>query len=292
VSSTMSAIVSHRSARCCRWGFSNLMLKRPRRRIPKPCFSPSQRPSFRVGNVRHCRSVRQGAAGHDPWRVVTYLDGERRYAMRIWLDPDRLAARRLTVQDVEEATRNQNASIPAGRIESDQTEFSVSLKGTLHTPTQFESLIVAYRDGYPVRLEDVARVELGAEDTRKLVRFNGRSSLGISVSRQSKANTLAVARAIKEQLPSISAIPSRQGRSLRVDQFDSLDGHCDRHYCRDVGLVAGLEERGHGIAGKDCRCSGENRGPSRAWSWEAGLISEAPVRNGPWWGASRIGGED
>jgi multidrug efflux pump len=135
----------------------------------------------------------------------TYLDGERRYAMRIWLDPDRLAARRLTVQDVEEAIRNQNASIPAGRIESDQMEFSVSLKGTLHTPKQFDSLIVAYRDGYPVRLEDVARVELGAEDTRKLVRFNGRSSLGISVSRQSKANTLAVVRAIKEQLPSIAA---------------------------------------------------------------------------------------
>ncbi|QPD03499.1 MAG: putative Multidrug efflux transporter [Candidatus Nitrospira kreftii] len=135
----------------------------------------------------------------------TYLDGERRYAMRIWLDPDRLAARRLTVQDVEEAIRNQNASIPAGRIESDQMEFSVSLKGTLHTPKQFDSLIVAYRDGYPVRLEDVARVELGAEDTRKLVRFNGRSSLGISVSRQSKANTLAVVRAIKDQLPSISA---------------------------------------------------------------------------------------
>jgi multidrug efflux pump len=67
------------------------------------------------------------------WRGVsaTYLDGERRYAMRIWLDRDRLAARRLTVQDVEDAIRNQNASIPAGRIESDQMEFSISLKGTL-----------------------------------------------------------------------------------------------------------------------------------------------------------------
>lgn len=140
-----------------------------------------------------------------PGVSAAYLDGERRYAMRIWLDPDRLAARRLTVQDVEEAIRNQNASIPAGRIESDQMEFGVSLKGTLHTPEQFESLIVAYREGYPVRLKDIARVELGAEDTRKLGRFNGRSSLGISVSRQSKANTLAVARAIKEQLPAIAA---------------------------------------------------------------------------------------
>ncbi len=161
----------------------------------------------------------------------TYLDGERRYAMRIWLDPDRLAARRLTVQDVEEAIRNQNASIPAGRIESDQMEFSVSLNGTLHTPKQFESLIVAYRDGYPVRLEDVARVELGAEDTRKLVRFNGQPSLGISVSRQSKANTLAVARTIKEQLPSISAgLPEGMKLTVAWDSSTPIERSLDEVY--------------------------------------------------------------
>lgn len=142
-----------------------------------------------------------------PGVSATYLDGERRYAMRIWLDPDRFAARRLTVQDVEDAVRNQNASIPAGRIESAQMEFGVSLKGILETPKQFESLIVAYRAGYPVRLEDVARVELGVEDTRKLGRFDGKASLGISVSRQSRANTLAVARAVKEQLPVIATGP-------------------------------------------------------------------------------------
>lgn len=150
---------------------------------------------------------------------TAYLDGERRYAMRIWLDPDQLAARRLTVQDVEEAIRNQNASIPSGRIESDLMEFGVSLRGTLHTPEEFEELILAYREGYPVRLKDVARVELGAEDTRKFGRFNGTSSLGIAVSRQSKANTLTVARALKAQLPAISAsLP--EGMALTI-AFDS-----------------------------------------------------------------------
>lgn len=150
-----------------------------------------------------------------PGVSTAYLDGERRYAMRVWLDPDRLAARRLTVQDVEEAIRNQNASIPAGRIESDRMEFGVSLRGTLHAPEQFEALIVTYRDGYPVRLKDVARVELGAEDTRKLGRFNGTSSLGIAISRQSKANTLAVARALKDQLPSlVASLP--EGMKLTV----------------------------------------------------------------------------
>ncbi|MGQ0556372.1 MAG: efflux RND transporter permease subunit [Nitrospiraceae bacterium] len=154
----------------------------------------------------------------------TYLDGERRYAMRIWLDPDRLAARRLTVENVEDAIRNQNASLPAGRIESHQMEFSVSLNGTLQTPKQFESLIVAYRDGYPVRLEDIAHVELGAEDTRKLVRFNGKSSLGISVSRQSKADTLAVVRAVREHLPSIAAgLPKGMDLTLAWDSSTPIE---------------------------------------------------------------------
>ncbi len=159
-----------------------------------------------------------------PGVSATYLDGERRYAMRIWLDPDRLAARRLTVQEVEDAIRDQNASIPAGRIESEQKEFSVSLKGTLQTTKQFESLVIAYREGYPVRLEDVARVELGAENARKLGRFDGKSSLGISVSQQSKANTLAVARAVKEQLPSISAgLPDGMNMTLAWDSSTPIE---------------------------------------------------------------------
>jgi len=133
------------------------------------------------------------------------LDGERRYAMRIWLDPGMLAARRLTVQDVEEALRAQNASIPSGRIESDQMEFGVSLKGTLQTEHQFGDLIVAYRDGYPVRIRDVARVELAAEDTRKLSRINGLPCVGVGVMKQSKANALTVARALKERLPGVTA---------------------------------------------------------------------------------------
>ncbi len=83
---------------------------------------------------------------------------------------------------------------------------------------------MAYRDGYPVRLEDVARVELGAEDTRKIGRFNGKSSLGISVSRQSKANTLAVARALKEQLPSISAgLPAGMDLTVAWDSSTPIE---------------------------------------------------------------------
>ena len=161
----------------------------------------------------------------------TYLDGERRYAMRIWLAPDRLAARRLTVQDVEDAIKNQSVSIPAGRIESNQMEFSVSLKGILHTTKQFESLILAYREGYPVRIEDVARVELGAEDTRKLVRFKGKSALGISVSRQSKVDPLVVVRAVKAYLPSIAAgLPEGMDLTLAWDSSTPIERSLDEVY--------------------------------------------------------------
>lgn len=147
-----------------------------------------------------------------------YLDGERRYAMRIWVDPDRLAARRLTVQDVEEAIRNQNASIPSGRIEGDRMEFGVSLKGTLETPQEFENLIVANREGYPIRVRDVARVELGAEDTRKLGRLNGTPCIGIGILKQSTANTLAVVREIKRQLPDIAAgLPNGMAMTIAWD---------------------------------------------------------------------------
>ncbi|HJR78032.1 MAG TPA: efflux RND transporter permease subunit [Nitrospiraceae bacterium] len=131
-------------------------------------------------------------------RVV--LEGQRRYAMRIWLHPDRLASRGLTVQDVEDALLTQNVSIPGGRIESTAREFSVRMSGGLVKPEQFNQLILAYRDGYPIRLQDVGTAEIGAEDDRKMVRVNGRPSVGLGIMKQSKANTLAAARAVKGKL--------------------------------------------------------------------------------------------
>ncbi len=147
------------------------------------------------------------------------LDGERRYAMRIWLDPDRLASRLLTVQDVEDALRTQNVSMPTGRIESTQREFSVRLGGGLEQPAQFNQLILAYRDGYPVRLQDVGQAEIAAEDDRKLVRVNGKPAIGLGIMKQSKANTLETARAVKRSLPALESLLP-EGMKL-VTAFDS-----------------------------------------------------------------------
>jgi multidrug efflux pump len=134
------------------------------------------------------------------------IGGERRYAMRLWLDRERLAAYGLTPQDVEDALRRQNVEVPSGRIESTQREFTVLSESDLRTPEQFSRLIVREVNGYPIRLRDVGRAELGPQDERNRLRVNGRPAVGMGVVKQSTANTLAVARAVKSELPKLRAV--------------------------------------------------------------------------------------
>ncbi|MGD8352712.1 MAG: efflux RND transporter permease subunit [Pseudomonadota bacterium] len=133
------------------------------------------------------------------------LLGERRFAMRIWLNPMRLAAYGLTPQDVENALRQQNVEIPAGRIESTEREFTVLSETDLRTPEQFEDLILKDMGGYLVRLRDVGSAEIGSENERIVVRFNGQPGLALGVVRQSTANPLDVSKAVRAILPSIEA---------------------------------------------------------------------------------------
>jgi multidrug efflux pump len=129
--------------------------------------------------------------------------GERRYAMRVWVKPEELSARGLTVQDVESAIRSRNVEIPAGRIESSRREFSVRSLGELKTPQEFGELVVTSQGGQLVKLKDVARVELGPEDDRSIFRYNGNPAVAIGVVRQSKANLLDVAGRVRAALPAI-----------------------------------------------------------------------------------------
>src|SRR5882762_784501 len=112
--------------------------------------------------------------------------GERRFAMRAWVQPDELSARGLTVQDVESAITARNVEIPAGRIESTRREFSVRSLGELKTPREFGEMVVTSEGGQVVKLKDVAHV-----------------ALAIGVVRQSKANLIDVARRIHEAIPGI-----------------------------------------------------------------------------------------
>jgi multidrug efflux pump len=140
-----------------------------------------------------------------PGVASVIIGGERRYAMRIWLDRERLAAYALTPQDVEDALRRQNIEVPSGRIESSQREFTVLSETDLRTPEQFNQLIIREVKGYPVRLSDVGRAELGAADERNILRVNGNAAVGLGIVKQSTANTLAVAQAVKAEVPKLAA---------------------------------------------------------------------------------------
>lgn len=131
--------------------------------------------------------------------------GERKYAMRVWLDTDKLASYRLTTQDVEDAIRRSNLELPAGRIESQQREFSVTSQTDLVRPGQFGEIVIKNVNGFQVKVRDVARVEEGAADERTAVRLNGRSAVAIGVIRQATANPLDLSKGVREILPKLKA---------------------------------------------------------------------------------------
>jgi len=131
------------------------------------------------------------------------IGGNRKYAMRVWLDPQRLAAYGVTVTDVSNALRGQNAQIPSGRIEGAGREFSVHTRGDLTKPEEFGAIVVAEQEGRLVRLGDVAEVQVGAEDDRNIARYNGLPTVGLGIVKQQKASTVAVAQEVRKSLPAM-----------------------------------------------------------------------------------------
>jgi multidrug efflux pump len=130
-----------------------------------------------------------------------FVGGERPYAMRIWLDRKELAARQLTVTDVENALRANNVELPAGEVESIDRRFTVRVEREFESADDFRRLVIGEgADGYLVRLGDVARVERGTEEDRSFFRGNGIPQIGLGIVRQSTANLLDVARAAKREV--------------------------------------------------------------------------------------------
>ena len=140
-----------------------------------------------------------------PGAADVRIFGERKFSMRIWLDKQRLAAYQLTPADIEEALRRQNVEVPAGRIESSEREFSVVATTDLRTPEEFGAVVVRTVDSYPVRIRDVARVEIGAAAERSSVRFRGRSAVSLGLIKQATANPLELSHALRAELPRIAA---------------------------------------------------------------------------------------
>ncbi len=132
------------------------------------------------------------------------LGGERELSLRIWLDPLALAARDLTTQEVEQVLRKENIEFPAGRIESKDIDLTIKLNKAYQNLENYKRLpLKRALDGSIITLDDVSRVELGAESTRTLFKGNGKQVVGIGIYQQSDANTIKVADGVKKKIKDI-----------------------------------------------------------------------------------------
>src|SRR3546814_7866044 len=158
--------------------------------------------------------------------------------MRIYIDRAKLAAYGLIVQDVEEAFRQQNVLIPAGRIESRQREFSLVSSTDLQTVEQFRNVVVANVKGYPVRMSDVADVRIAPLDDRVLARFNGQASLTIGITKKSTANPLDLSKEARKEVELLNQnLPAGMKLNISYDTSvfiqDSINSEIGRASCRE-----------------------------------------------------------
>ncbi len=150
-----------------------------------------------------------------PGVATVIIGGERRYSMRVWLDREKLAARDLTPQDVEDALRRQNLDSPGGRIESNDRELTVLAETNLRSPEEFNNMIIREVAGYPIRIKDIGYAAPGPYENRKIVRVSGDEALGLGVVKQSTGNSVALAKSVRDLIPRLQAgLPD--GMSMRV----------------------------------------------------------------------------
>ena len=147
--------------------------------------------------------------------------GQRRFAIRVWLDRRALAARGLTVQDVEVALRRSNIQLPSGRLEAPARQLSVRTDSRLRSPEDVAAVVVGRVGDYLVRLGEVARVERGIEDDDTIVRARGANAVGIGVLQQAEANTVAVSRGVRARVEAIAPLLP-EGVTLEVTSDDAV----------------------------------------------------------------------
>lgn len=148
-----------------------------------------------------------------------FIGGEKRFAVRLWLDPVAMAAHQITVSDIDKALLEQNVELPSGRIENLDREMVIQTSGQLTDAKQFEQIIL-FSDGQrTVRFGDVGRAENGVEDMRTVARNNGKPCIFLGIIKQSKANTVAMSRGVRERVTEIApTIPTGIEISYNYDQ--------------------------------------------------------------------------
>ncbi|MCG6969297.1 MAG: efflux RND transporter permease subunit, partial [Gammaproteobacteria bacterium] len=169
------------------------------------------------------------------------VGGSQTFAMRIWIDRNELAARGLTVSDIERALRAENVELPAGSVESRTRQFSVRVERAFNNAEQFARLVIKRGDdGYLVRLGDVARVERGTEEDRTFFRGNGVPMVGLGIIKQSTANTIAVADAAKKEMALInSSLPESMQIRQSYDTSVFIKGAISEVYTT-LGIATAL----------------------------------------------------
>ncbi|MEO6626134.1 MAG: efflux RND transporter permease subunit [Burkholderiaceae bacterium] len=177
-----------------------------------------------------------------PGAADVTIFGERKFSMRIWLDPNKLAAYRLTVQDVEDAIRRSNLEVPAGRIESAQREFNVTAATDLQRPAEFRQVVIRTVNGMPIRINDVARVASAPAEERSMVRLNGRESVALGVIRQATANPLDLSAGVRQLMVKVQRdLPPGVSIEVANDNSVFIDRSIKSVYttiAEAVGLVA------------------------------------------------------
>lgn len=156
------------------------------------------------------------------------LGGFRRRAIRVWLDPVKLRAREVSPLEVLAGIRIRHVELPGGRLETELQETTIKVEGQFETIDELGTLIVAYRNGAPVRLSDLGRIEDGQEDLRNVTRFNGSPTIGLGIRKQSGGNTVAVARAVRAVLPDIrKSLPDWVSVQVAFDSSEFIQASVD-----------------------------------------------------------------
>ncbi len=146
------------------------------------------------------------------------IQGQKRYAMRLWLDPMKLAAYGLTVSDVSTALANENVELPSGKVTGVNTELNVRTAGNLSNPDQFNKLIIKSQGDNIIRLQDVGRAELGPENLETMLRESGTPMVGLAIIPQPGTNYLDIAAAFDKRLKEIQAdLPKDMSLNVAVD---------------------------------------------------------------------------
>jgi hydrophobe/amphiphile efflux-1 (HAE1) family protein len=156
-------------------------------------------------------------------RVLVY--GAQKYAVRVQVDPDQLAAHNIGIDEVQSAIASSNTNLPTGRLEGDKQAFTIESSGTLSNAAQYRPIIVAWRNGSPVRLEQLGRVLDDVEDNKIVAWVDNVRGVILAIQRQPGTNTVAVVDSIRQLMPELRrAIPPAVNLSVMFDASQSIRG--------------------------------------------------------------------